>query len=118
MSKQYTAMDIANYFIHYNNYRRMETGDDLISNNKMQRLLYYAQGTMLALKNKKLFDDDICAFHYGPAVESVYNEFSKYDAGINKRVNNDELVIDDKTVSLLEKCMKHSVNFQQVNLRK
>ena len=38
MSKQYTAMDIANYFIHYNNYRRMETGDDLISNNKMQRL--------------------------------------------------------------------------------
>ena len=76
MSKQYTAMDIANYFIHYNNYRRMETGDDLISNNKMQRLLYYAQGTMLALKNKKLFDDDICAFHYGPAVESVYNELS------------------------------------------
>ena len=34
MSKQYTAMDIANYFIHYNNYRRMENGDDLISNNK------------------------------------------------------------------------------------
>lgn len=81
----------------------METGDDLISNNKMQRLLYYAQGTMLALKNKKLFDDDICAFHYGPAVESVYNEFSKYDVGINKRVNNEELVIDDKTASLLEK---------------
>ena len=34
MSKQYTAMDIANYFIHYNNYRRMENGDDLISKTK------------------------------------------------------------------------------------
>lgn len=48
---------------------------DLISNLKLQKLLYYCQGLYLALYNEPLFDEPIVAWRYGPVVRSIYNTY-------------------------------------------
>ena len=49
---------------------------DLITNLKLQKLLYYAQAFYLVNNNgDKLFDDDIQAWKYGPVVPKVYHEY-------------------------------------------
>lgn len=69
------AYDVALYFLF--RARELEAGDT-ISNLKMQKLLYYAQGHYLAIFDKVLFDDDIEAWKYGPVVKNVYDVFKVY----------------------------------------
>ena len=69
-----TAQDVADYFLSIVD---EEQGDSL-SNLKLQKLLYYAQGFHLAIKNEPLFDEDIEAWTYGPVVPSVYNQYSQH----------------------------------------
>ena len=54
---------------------------DIISNLKIQKLLYYAQGYYLALYGKRLFSEDLYAWQYGPVVQEVYHEFKNFGAG-------------------------------------
>lgn len=54
---------------------------DIVSNLKMQKLLYYAQGYHLALYGEKLFDESIYAWQYGPVVQEAYFEFKPFGAG-------------------------------------
>ena len=54
---------------------------DLMSNLKLQKLLYYSQGFHLAIHNKPLFHEDIYAWSYGPVVKEVYHYFKKYGSG-------------------------------------
>lgn len=69
------AYDIALYFL----FRAKELGaGDTISNLKMQKMLYYAQGHYLALFDEPLFNDEIQAWRYGPVVKKVYDKFSLY----------------------------------------
>ena len=49
---------------------------------KLQKLLYYVQGYSLALTGKPAFSDQIEAWRYGPVVESVYQEYKKYNKSI------------------------------------
>lgn len=69
------AIDVAKYFLLIAS--SLDAGDT-ISNLKMQKMLYYAQGWHLAHFNTPLFDDEIEAWKHGPVVRSVYNEFKKY----------------------------------------
>ena len=72
------ALTVADWFIAHNNaVIRYNSADD-ISNLKMQRLLYYAQGCALASLNEPLFEDDLIAWKHGPVVESVYKRFHQY----------------------------------------
>lgn len=48
---------------------------ELVSNMKLQKLLYYMQGFHLACFNTPLFDEEIEAWMYGPVVPSVYEHF-------------------------------------------
>lgn len=68
------AIDTAKFFL------SLQTGDasDAISNMKLQKLLYYAQGFYLAMYDKELFKDDFEAWEHGPVIPSLYREFSKY----------------------------------------
>ncbi|MDU1582676.1 MAG: DUF4065 domain-containing protein [Peptoniphilus harei] len=98
----YSAIDIANWFLNYNyQLRELEDEDtDNISNLKLQKLLYYAQGCYLALRDKALFNDKILAWKHGPVVESVYYTFRKFGAdGISEFDKNIE--IDKDTESIL-----------------
>jgi uncharacterized phage-associated protein len=61
------ALKVAEYFIDFSR----AVGDPL-TNLKLQKLLYYAQGWYLALKDKPLFHERIEAWPHGPAVPPVY----------------------------------------------
>jgi len=50
-----------------------QDADDWISNMKLQKLLYYAQGFHLALYNEPLFKDDIVAWQHRPVVPELYH---------------------------------------------
>ncbi|MGQ2715573.1 Panacea domain-containing protein [Campylobacter coli] len=69
------ALDVAKYFLFLA--RNREAGDT-ISNLKIQKMLYYAQGYSLALFNKPLFDDRIEAWKHGPVVKKIYEQFKQY----------------------------------------
>ncbi|NIM15131.1 MAG: DUF4065 domain-containing protein [Candidatus Aminicenantes bacterium] len=51
---------------------------DIISNLKLQKLVYYAQGFHLAIYDNPLFDEPIVKWEHGPVVESLYHEYKKY----------------------------------------
>jgi uncharacterized phage-associated protein len=51
---------------------------DLMSNLKLQKLLYYCQGWYLGLNRKPLFGEKLEAWIHGPVVPEVYRSFSKF----------------------------------------
>lgn len=68
-----TAEEVANYIIKF-----AHDHQGFISNLKLQKLLYYAQGWHLAIYKKRLFDDDIEAWIHGPAIREIYRKYKKY----------------------------------------
>ena len=72
---KHTAAQVAKWVLAHNRIATDEEGAEYISNLKLQKLLYYAQGVFLAVTDKPLFDDDIVAWLQGPVVESVYHQY-------------------------------------------
>jgi|WetSurMetagenome_2_1015567.scaffolds.fasta_scaffold00004_1 uncharacterized phage-associated protein len=76
---------------------------DTISNLKMQKLLYYAQGFHLALYDKPLFTEKIIAWQYGPVVKEVYEAYSEYSNGAIPKPRRINLkVFDEETINFLK----------------
>lgn len=68
-----TAQRVAEYFIHFSH----EHGD-WITNLKLQKLVYYAQGWHLGLYDKPLFNDRIEAWVHGPVQPTLYHEYKVF----------------------------------------
>lgn len=68
-----SAQLVAQWIIHAFHER-----EDLITNLKLQKLLYYAQGWYLGLNDRPLFADAIQAWIHGPVVPSVYQRYRDY----------------------------------------
>ena len=68
------AHDIAKYFVSLVD----EEAGDSISNLKLQKLLYYAQGAHLALHDEPLFPEQIKAWEHGPVVPQVYHQYKQH----------------------------------------
>lgn len=75
---KYSAADIANWYIWRVN-EDAEYGDN-ITNLKLQKLVYYAQGFHLATFESPLFDDEIRAWLHGPVVPVLYQTYKTYGA--------------------------------------
>ncbi len=75
----YPALDIARKLIKLAD-DQFRFGGEKLTNMKLQKLMYYAQGYHLAAFGEKLFDDDIESWMYGPVVPSVYDYYAKYEA--------------------------------------
>lgn len=73
MTRMLRAFDVAQWFVAW-----AENIDAEISNLKVQKLLYYAQGKSLADRGVPLFDDPIEAWAHGPVVAEVYHELKKF----------------------------------------
>jgi uncharacterized phage-associated protein len=69
----YPAMTIAKWFIAW-----AEAEDEELSNMKLQKLLYYAQGHYLGRYGHPLFSEPIQAWSHGPVVPPVYQEFKAF----------------------------------------
>ena len=74
----YAVSDIANYFIWRANSDE-EFGDN-ITNLKLQKLVYYAQGFHLAWYDKPLFHEPIDAWTHGPVVRTLYAQYQSRGA--------------------------------------
>jgi uncharacterized phage-associated protein len=72
-----TAREIAQYFVSLVD----EEAGDSISNLKVQKLLYYAQGGYLAFYDRPLFPEAIKAWAHGPVVPQVYHDYKHCGAG-------------------------------------
>lgn len=69
-----SARDVANWFLAW----AQESQNAGISNLKMQKLLYYAQGHYLAATGSPLFGARFQAWTHGPVVPEVYRQFRDY----------------------------------------
>lgn len=65
------CLDIAYYFLALKDY------DDL-TNLKIQKMLYCAQGMHLSLYRQPLFNELIEAWEHGPVIPTLYNEFKEF----------------------------------------
>lgn len=72
-----TAQNVAKYILTLSD----EDDGDLISNLKLQKLLYYSQGFALAMFNRPLFDAEIKAWEHGPVVPEVWQQYRDRGAG-------------------------------------
>lgn len=70
----YSASTIADWFVAWAD---TEEPTDL-TNLKLQKVLYYAQGHYLANQGQPLFSEDIQAWSHGPVVPGVYHRFKRF----------------------------------------
>ncbi len=71
-----SCYDVAQYFLA----KADEDAGDLMSNLKLQKLVYYAQGFTLAVLDRPLFPERIEAWTHGPVVPPLYHEYKSYGA--------------------------------------
>lgn len=69
-----TCHDVAKYFLSLVD----EESGDSISNLKLQKMVYYAQGYNLAIHDRPLFHEPIEAWVHGPVVPELYRSFKQH----------------------------------------
>jgi len=114
----HTALQVAEWFLAHNRIMEAEAGAERISNLKLQKLLYYAQGSFLAITGKPLFDDEIEAWQNGPAIESVYQKYKAYRTdGIPFDEDFDSSAYSDEERELLTSVYNEFGQFSAWKLR-
>ena len=96
----HTCFDVANYFLKC---QRYEAGE-LITNMKLQKLVYYAQGIYLAMQGKPLFNEKIYAWEYGPVCDSLWRKYKDYESEPLPRPNdiNTDDIFEIETKQILD----------------
>lgn len=114
MPQTLTALNVANYLLALQD----EDCGDTISNLKLQKLLYYAQGFHLALTGVPLFNEPIEAWTHGPVVPVVYREFSRFGSGALPRpLDLDFSIYSAETRELLDEVHQVFGQFEAWKLR-
>lgn len=85
------ASDSAKFVIYFAN-----NVGELLTNLKLQKLLYYAQGWHLAHNNRLLFSDEIEAWVHGPVVPTIYHVYKKGWQSINYDVKAPDFSLEAK----------------------
>lgn len=102
----YSAASVANFIVTETKFS--------VTNLKLQKMLYFAQGYFLGRLDRALFKDEIHAWTYGPVVPSVYDAFMGYGSQrIASTLNADEIKDEnDKVIlaSLVESMNKYSAS--------
>lgn len=110
----YNVLDIANELLRQ---AQNTTGGDLMSNMKLQKMLYYQQGFHLAMFGEPLFEDEIEAWMYGPVVPSVYENYKKYKRdGIPYNPDTDFHFENPKEEALFNEVCKVYGRFSAIGL--
>lgn len=69
------ALEVAKCLIHL---AAAEDEPEYLTHTRIQKLLYYAQGWSLALRDRALFKGRIEAWAHGPVVKDVYKHFASH----------------------------------------
>lgn len=94
------AREVADYFLAIVD----EEAGDNISNLKLQKLLYYAQGFHVAMHGgEPLFSEPVLAWDHGPVVEPIYFLYKKYGwQGIDRPEGFDVRIYPPETREILD----------------
>lgn len=93
------TLAIANFFI-----RKSLKENMPITQIKLQKLLYFAHGFYLVLKETPLVIEQIEAWHYGPVIPSIYHKFKKWNNRPIKDVSiylNENAIIKEDDIDFL-----------------
>jgi len=107
------AHDIAKYFVSAVD----EEAGDSISNLKLQKLLYYAQGAHLALYDEALFPERIYAWTHGPVVPEVYRKYKQHGSQPIPVEKIDLTAYDARTREVLDEVNEVFGQFSALKLR-
>jgi uncharacterized phage-associated protein len=106
------AKNIAEYFLFQGK------DSDYITNLKLQKLVYYAQGFYLAIYNKPLFQERIEAWTHGPVIPDLYHSYKRYGSQpLPRPVDVDFSFFDENTIELLNEIYKTFGSFSAWALR-
>ena len=70
--------DVANLFVHLAEEQAKQETGDLMTDLKLQKMLYFAQCWHLVRHDKPLFNSRIEAWDHGPVIPEVYSEYRQY----------------------------------------
>jgi len=111
-----TCFDVADFFL--NRAANEEDGGELISNLKLQKLAYYAQGFHLAMFNTPFFNEPIEAWTHGPVVPALYHDKKQFgDNGIPCNPKFDASIFTSKQRDLLNEIYQVFGQFSAWKLR-
>jgi uncharacterized phage-associated protein len=86
----YPALTVGKWFIAW-----AEVEDEELSNLKLQKVLYYAQGHHLAERHAPVFTEQIQAWSHGPVVPAVYHEYKGFGRSHIELPDDDPFTWDD-----------------------
>ena len=90
--------NISEYFIFLS-----KKNKKVITNKKLQKLLYYTQAWNLVINNEKAFDEKIEAWVHGPAVMSTYQRFRDFSFGnIDINIKKEDIDLKDSLKRTVE----------------
>lgn len=89
---------------------------ELASNMKLQKLLYYMQGFHIAVFDKKLFEEDIEAWQYGPVVPIVYEEYNNNGSNGIVPEEKEPIKLNDKEERLFEQVFNVYGQYSAIGL--
>ena len=113
MKSKYSVFEIADYFL----LKAEQEGQELLSNLKLQKLVYYAQGISCVISDRLLFPEKIIAWAYGPVVPALYRKYRRHQAhGIKADKTFNPATIDRKTQVLLDDVHRFFGQFSAIRL--
>lgn len=68
------AKDVVDYFLS----KTTNDDDAKLTNLKIQKLIYYAQGFHLAIFDNELYQDEIEAWQHGPVCPTIYHDLKQF----------------------------------------
>lgn len=94
----------------------IEGQGELMSNMKLQKMLYYEQGFHLAVFGTPLFEEDIEAWMYGPVVPAVYEVYKDYGYNGIDPGEVEEVSLSDREQALFDEVYKVYGAFSAIGL--
>ncbi len=99
------AIDIAKYVIKYCNDRNI-----VITNLKLQKLLYFIQAQFIVSYGRVCFNDEIQALPYGPVVLDVYMAYRHYGRNSIPNTHDYRINLDEDDCYLIDKILEKLAN--------
>lgn len=90
---------------------------EYITNLKLQKLLYYAQGFCLAKMDTPLFEEDFLAWEHGPVIRKIYDKYKANGANGIKYEEDFKVDIDFETEKILEEVYEKYGQYTAWKLR-
>lgn len=123
------ALDVADWFIAQNYMQRnVDITVSSLTQMKLQKLLYFAQGVFLKQYHSLLYSEDTLAFAHGPVYDSVYQQFHGQreldvlqtidQARLTQILTNQQSISEDiEVVGVLNYVWAHYGRFEAAALR-